>query len=482
MNTSTETHKRYILIIAGIILLSSALILGLNYYSIKILSSLRAYVNAESEYSKGQKDATRYLIDYIETSDIQSYIDFKLELSVPVGDSIAREAFQNGKSRSFIRKGFLQGRNHPDDIENLIWLFQKFQHYPYFKEAIAQWIEADQDIAKLDEIGYYIYSLNNQKLNASTQTALKTNVATINRRLTFKLQYFSNILGEASRIIPQALLFINIFFVLLILISAGLYARRMFAVLVESRRLILEQNSAKDEFLSIASHELKTPLTSMKASLQILERFIKTCPGSEKIQPFVFNSNKQVNRLIDLVKELLDVTRIQSGKLEIQRKPLEFDELIKEVVAEKNAVTGNRLVIENLAEGIVEADSNRIYQVFENLISNAIKYSPGSGQITICSQLKSGYIRVSVKDSGAGIQKEKIPYLFDRFYRIEETSYSVQGLGLGLYICKEIIRSHNGEIGAESEIGKGSTFWFSLPLASSNYQRPVILQAEKTNS
>lgn len=472
MNTSTETHKRYLLVISVIILSSSSLIIGLNYYSIKILSSIRAYVNGESEYSKGQKNATRYLLDYIETCDLQSYISFKTELAVPIGDSIARQGLQKGKSDDLIAKGFLQGRNHPDDINNLIWLFKKFQNYPYFREAIAEWTAADIDIGQLDRIGYFIYALNNRKLNSSTQMALKTNVSTINRRLTFRQQAFSNILGEASRVIAKGLLFINIFFVLLILLSAGLYTRKIFRALLESRKQVLDQNQAKDEFLSIASHELKTPLTSMKASLQILERFVKTCPDSQKIHPFVVNSNKQVDRLTALVRDLLDVTRIHSGRLEIYKRQVEISELIREVVAEKTAVANNEFVIEQLADAEVEADPNRIYQVFENLLSNAAKYSPESARILISSQISDGQIKVRVQDFGAGIPAEKIPHLFDRFYRIEETRHSVQGLGLGLYICREIIKSHRGEIGAESKVGQGSTFWFTLPLAKSS--RPEL--------
>jgi len=464
MNAFSDYHKKYIIKIGAIIVISSIVIIGLNFYSIKILSSIRAYVNGESEYSKGQKDATRYLTDFIQTSDLKSYRLFKQELAVPVADSIARLALQKGKPDSVVRSAFLQGRNHPDDIGNLIWLFKKSKSFPFFGDVIDRWAAADRDIGELDEIGDFIYNLRSEKLNPAVASAMILNVNTINRRLTYNQQSFSIKLGEASRLIATWLIVINIFFILFILITAGVFARNTFKKLAESQRLIIAQNNAKDEFMSIASHELKTPITSMKASLQILERFAKENPKSNKMHPFIINANKQVNRLTGLVKELLDVTRIQSGKLEIAKETFLLNELIKNVVDETTQASQHSYFIEDFPEVYVHADSTRIYQVIDNFLSNAAKYSGDGNQINLWVELKDDEVKLCVKDFGPGIPGEKLPLLFDRFYRIEETSQTVQGLGLGLYICKEIIKNHDGDIGADSELGKGSIFWFTLPL------------------
>lgn len=464
MNAFSDYHKKYIIKIGAIISISSMVIIGLNFYSIRILSSIRAYVNGESEYSKGQKEAVRYLTDFIQTSDFESYRLFKQELAVPVADSVARIALQKGKPDSVIRKAFLEGRNHPDDIGNLIWLFEKSKNFPFFGNVIDRWAAADRDIGELDRIGDFIYNLRSDQLNPAVAEAMILNVNTINRRLTYNQQSFSTNLGKTSRLIAIWLFIINVFFILFILITAGIFAKNTFKKLVESQRLIMAQNNAKDEFMSIASHELKTPITSMKASLQILERFTKENPEANKMHPFIINSNKQVNRLSNLVKELLDVTRIQSGKLEIAKKTFLFNELIKDVVDETTQSSQHSYFIEDLPEIYVYADSNRIYQVIDNFLSNAAKYSSPGKQINLWIELKDDVVKLCVKDFGPGIPREKIPLLFDRFYRIEETSQTIQGLGLGLYICKEIIRNHNGDIGAESELGKGSVFWFTLPL------------------
>lgn len=468
MNTFSAYHSRYIFKIAAIIIFSSIVIIGLNFYSIKILSSIRAYVNGESQYSKAQKDATRYLIDFIQTSDIASYRLFKEELSVAIGDSIARVALQGGiEDDNVIRKAALQGRNHPDDIDNLIWMFRTFQRFPYFKDVIEKWTDADRDIAEMDKMGRFIYGLKSSRLSPEVKTAMILNINTINRRLTFNQQAFSSILGEASRVIANWLIFINVFFILLILFTVGFFARNTLMQLEDSRKQIIAQSNAKDEFMSIASHELKTPLTSMKASLQVLERFMKKSAEGQQMHPFVINANKQVNRLTGLVKDLLDVTRINSGKLQINKSSFLLNELIKDVIVETTHTSEHKYEILDLPETSVNADAARIYQVIDNFLSNAAKYSPDAERILIWSQIENDYIKVCVKDFGSGIEKEKIPFLFDRFYRVKEADHSVQGLGLGLYICKEIIDRHGGEIGAESESGKGSVFWFTLPLEKS---------------
>ncbi|MFD2163465.1 sensor histidine kinase [Paradesertivirga mongoliensis] len=464
MNAFSAYHRRYIFRIAAIILFSSVVIISLNFYSIKILSSIRAYVNGESEYSKAQKEATRYLIDFIQTSDKRSYDLFKEEIKVPIGDSLARVALQaDSEDDDVIIRAALQGRNHPDDIKNMIWMFRNFQQFSFFKNVLQKWEEGDRDIAELDKIGQFIYNLKSQQLNPSVKTALILKVNTINRRLTYNQQAFTSILGEASRVIARTLTITNIFLILMILFSTGIFARNTFKQLEESRRLIIAQNNAKDEFMSIASHELKTPLTSMKASLQILERFSKQSEESKQMHPFVVNANKQVNRLTGLVNELLDVTRIQSGKLTITKKPFLLNELVKEVIQETTQTSTHAYIINDFGEVFVNADPTRIYQVIDNFLSNAAKYSPEGKEVHIWSEIEANQVKVCIKDFGPGIAKSKLPFLFDRFYRIEETNHTAQGLGLGLYICKEIIENHGGRIGAESEMGQGSTFWFSLP-------------------
>jgi len=220
----------------------------------------------------------------------------------------------------------------------------------------------------------------------------------------------------------------------------------------------------KDEFISIASHELKTPITSLKAALQMIERMAPQNKDLKPIHGFVVKAVKQVDKLVELIGDLLDVTKIQSGKLALRKTNFILDDLVKEACAElKTGSQKHNLTIEGDTGVEVNADRNRIEQVLINLVSNAIKYSPDSDKVVINIERTKDGVKIAVTDFGIGIPGNKIPFLFDRFYRVDDASQRYAGLGLGLYISSEIVKRHNSHIYIESEEGKGSTFWFLLP-------------------
>ena len=221
----------------------------------------------------------------------------------------------------------------------------------------------------------------------------------------------------------------------------------------------------KDEFISIASHELKTPITSLKAVLQMIERMITPSNEMKQLHSFVQKGIKQVDKLSDLIKDLLEVTKIQAGKLELKMTNFKLDELIKECCTDSQVLSEKHQIIVEGEAITIYADRNRLEQVIINLISNAIKYSPDADKVVIKVAKAGNDIKVSVTDFGIGIPKETLPFLFDRFYRVDEVSQRYSGLGLGLYISAEIVRRHHGDIGIYSTPGEGSTFWFTIPAA-----------------
>lgn len=225
-----------------------------------------------------------------------------------------------------------------------------------------------------------------------------------------------------------------------------------------------ELMAKKDEFMSIASHELKTPITSVKASLQLLQRMAAKDDALQQTVPFVDKASRQVDKLTDIIHDLLDVTRIQAGKLELHQTEFNLADLVKECVEQCEPVGSNqKIIITCDGKMMVTADRNRIEQVIINLLTNALKYSPKEGEITISiEQQDNSMVKVSVKDNGIGIPADKIENIFDRFYRVENNSPHLSGLGLGLYISSEIIKRHGREIGVESSPGQGSVFWFTL--------------------
>lgn len=222
----------------------------------------------------------------------------------------------------------------------------------------------------------------------------------------------------------------------------------------------------KDEFLSIASHELKTPLTSIKAYTQLLSRKLKLSPESAE-QIFVSKTLDQIDKLNSLITDLLDVSKIENGKLKINKKPENLNQVIENALDTIINTSGNDVKIER--HGIkpdftISIDKIRIEQVLINFLTNAIKYSPDNNQVFVTTFTDEKEVRISVTDFGIGIPDFKQEYVFQKFYRVEESSLQFQGLGIGLYICSEIISQHHGTIGVSSELGEGSTFYFTLPL------------------
>lgn len=224
---------------------------------------------------------------------------------------------------------------------------------------------------------------------------------------------------------------------------------------------IQELSNYKDEFMVMASHELKTPLTVILANLQILQMRNK----DDSNVPFFNKTIKQVDKLSALISDLLDVSKIHLGKLTLVPTLFDLTVLIEEVCSNLQQTTGDhQLVFNNHGKKLMAmADRERIEQVLINIIGNAIKYSPGPGKVIIDAGKNGNSIFVGISDSGIGIPQQDIENIFERFYRVRQSSGSFAGSGVGLYISAEIIKSHGGKIWAESEIGKGSVFHFSIP-------------------
>lgn len=232
----------------------------------------------------------------------------------------------------------------------------------------------------------------------------------------------------------------------------------------ESMQLLMQR---KDEFISMASHELKTPVTSLKAFTQILQMTFEQ-EGNAAASGMLFKMDKQINKLTRLISDLLDASKTNAGQMQMQydKDNFDFNDLVKETTDEMQRTTQTHRMELRLAEtAMVTGDRNRIGQVITNLISNAVKYSPDADHVIITTALSAGKIKCCVQDFGIGIPGDQQSKIFTRFFRVSEVkSNTYPGLGLGLYITSEIINRHSGTIEFTSEEGKGSTFCFSLPV------------------
>lgn len=228
-----------------------------------------------------------------------------------------------------------------------------------------------------------------------------------------------------------------------------------------TKRKELEQQ--KDIFLSLASHELKTPVTSILGYTEILQRILNE-DGDRDTVRLVDRLNKQVVRLVDLLHSLLDTTRISKGHLTLRFTTFDINDLIEECATELRALSDHKLRLDLKGRGTVWGDPERIRQALVNLVTNAIKFSPPGSEVIVSSLPEDGHIKVLVQDFGIGIPKEAQVQVFDRYFRITGPERDADtGLGLGLYISAEIIKGHGGTIGVMSEVGKGATFYFTLP-------------------
>ena len=219
----------------------------------------------------------------------------------------------------------------------------------------------------------------------------------------------------------------------------------------------------KDEFISIASHEMKTPLTAAKGYLELLLSSLSQDDPSAYL--FANRANNSLEKLHDLVSELLDASKIQNGKLNYNITTFDFDEMLNETIEDIKLNSKNHTIQKKgkVSKAVI-GDKARLQQVVINLLTNAIKYSPHADKVLVNVEEKENELQLSIHDFGIGMASQHLNKIFDRYYRVEEHSKHFQGLGIGLYISYDIIKRHHGTMWVESEPGKGSTFYFTLPL------------------
>ncbi len=251
-------------------------------------------------------------------------------------------------------------------------------------------------------------------------------------------------------------------------LALELHARSLERMVQQRTKELVEANAAKDKFLSIVSHELKTPLTSLKGMTQLFRRQVERADAAQIVSMGLADMERSIRRMEVLVNDLLDSSLIETNMFVLHRKRCDLVELCRHLIDEYTAGYGPALTFEVPGEPIeVEVDADRISQVILNLLSNARKYSPKGSPITITLQQAGYEATASVRDMGVGIPPETLPNIFEQFYRVpgvEVQDGPHTGLGLGLYISRKIVERHGGHIDVQSVPGQGSTFSIVLPM------------------
>lgn len=450
------------------ILIVSILLILTNFYTIKVLSSVRAYINGESEYSKGQKDASLYLIIYLESGDPEYWSSFKKSMQVPKGDNIARASLLTDDKDEIPTQGFLMGKNHIDDVPDLIWLFRTFHKMPFMKRPLDIWASAESLINKLDTIGGNIHAyIQKGTLSLETQQLYVKEVNLNSSQLSEKQSAFSNELGTVARNIRDFLLYMNVILILLLLSIVALYAVKMINSLSVAEKALKVKinelnytNKELENFSYAASHDLQEPLRMVSSFLGLLQKKYND-KLDEQAQSYIHFAVDGASRMKILINDLLEYSRT-SAKAIVYDK-VDMNEVINnitptfpELLSEKTA----GIFVSVLPE--VKANKMQMTQIFQNLIGNAAKYrSQLPLQIHISSTMNATHWIFAVKDNGEGIDQKHFEKIFIIFQRLH-TNANHKGTGIGLAICQKIAERHGGEIWVESEVGKGSTFFFSI--------------------
>jgi len=221
----------------------------------------------------------------------------------------------------------------------------------------------------------------------------------------------------------------------------------------------------KNDFIAMVSHELKTPLTSMKAYIQVVLHKLKLS-GDEVLKNTIVKANLQVEKMTSMINGFLNLSRLESGKIHIDNELFDLADLIRSVREEtESTITSHEIIFDPVESAMIDADEEKISHVVHNFISNAVKYSPAGGTIRVTCTSDLQNAEITVQDNGIGISKQDLPRVFERYYRADDGKLNtISGFGIGLYICKEIITRHNGKIWAESNPGQGALFAFTIPM------------------
>ncbi|MDB5141323.1 MAG: His Kinase (phospho-acceptor) protein [Mucilaginibacter sp.] len=462
--------KKMALVFLLVMGLASATIIIVNYYSIRILSGARAYINGESQYSKGQKDAAAYLINYIYLDNDADYAAFKRAINIPRGDHIARITLSSANyDYRTARNGFLQGGNHPEDIDDMIWLFNRFKHFEMFEKAIKIWADADVRVDELHQLGLQTHQkMSAGKISGAEKKSLILAISNVSGKMTVGGRTFSGTLGDISRKINLYVFMANVLITLVIVFSSLASAAIMIRNLSNSKRKIMEQNenlqvinAGLDKFVFNVTHDLRSPLASLSGLIGLMDDETDL----DQIKAYTLIMKESLEKQDRFINEML--TFIKSKHTGVNKTECSLTAIVDNVISQNNYHNGGKEVrfYKELELTQIQSDALKLQVILNNLVSNSVKYSDSKKPeqwVKVKSYRSDTQVVIEVEDNGLGIRQKDQDRIFDKFYMSGDNKRSS---GIGLYLVKDAVTQLNGKIEVRSEPGVCSKFMITIPFS-----------------
>lgn len=463
------TFKAQSRLVIVLVSLASLILILFNYYSSKIKSGVRSYINGESAYSKGQKDALLNLTYYLETENTLYWERYVASLRIPDSDNKARHAMVNKEADSVVHNHFIGGKVHPDDIGNIIWMFKNFRDVPDFKKAVDLWSKSEVILIDIKNTAdSFKFGVDNRSINEDLKQKLSAKISTSNIKLTELETDFSKTLSSMARKIEKLLNWVNALVTILIVGSLSAYLMLVIAKLYKSKGKLKKSydqvsdlNLELDTFVYSLSHDLRAPLTSLQGLVKLASLETDLVAMKENIH--------LMDRLLDkqdiFIKDVISL--LQRRNLTPQPKLINLKAIVYDAFAlNNNHINSIGIKTEiDIDEKLEEIYSDIVFVkiIVNNLISNAFKYNDSKKEdryIKVKVLDANNHVVLVIEDNGIGISKEFHEKIFEMFYILDSGK---RGTGLGLYIIKKSVEKLGGSITLESALGEGSKFTISLP-------------------
>lgn len=456
-----------------IVFISCAILIIVNYLTITILSGAKACIGGESQYSRAQKDATFHLVNYIFTNDTNEWKLYNQEITIPVGFNNALHELSNNGSVQSIKTNFKVARLDERDFDDLIWLYENFKTIDFFEKALKNWEHSEKLIDELIAIGNEVEKkATSNNLSFDDKQKLLKKIDILNSELTVNERNFSEIIASGSIMVKDRLLVINIFFALVIIGSVSFY----YFVLVSKLKVLKEkadqenndlikENKELDKFVYSASHDLRSPISSLKGLVGLMQ----SEDDIIQIKEYLKLMDESLDNQDQFIMEIIDYTRNKSAKVNMGTVSLR--KIIEESINQNKY--SDEISIINVTKSIpidiILSDPLKLKIIINNLVSNAIKYSDtkkAKAFIAIKAFEVDGFYKIEIEDNGIGISEKNQSKIFDIFF---VSSNDSKGFGIGLYLVKDAVEKLNGTIEVISEINIGTKFIVTLPKLGQNH-------------